>query len=158
MHKAVFLDRDGVINVDKGYVGNIENFEFIDGVLESLRRLQQRGFKLIIITNQSGIGRGYYTLKDFQKLTKFMLQNLRDEGITIDGVYFCPHHPDEKCSCRKPAPGMIMQAAKEHEIDLSSSWLIGDKMSDIEAAKNAGIPNTILLQNKRLIDVVQEIV
>ena len=157
MHRAVFLDRDGVINVDYGYVGTKERFVFVEGIFESLRQLSERGFKLIIVTNQSGIARGLYSSEDFARLTDYMLARLQEEGVMINGVYHCPHHPDDGCSCRKPAPGMILQAAKEHDIDLASSWLVGDKMSDIEAARNAGIPNTILLNDKRLIDVVEEI-
>ena len=158
MHRACFLDRDGVINVDEGYVGTIERFHFIPGIFEALQKLQQRGFKLIIVTNQSGIARGYYSHEEYERLTRYMLEEFAKRGIEITAVYHCPHHPDENCDCRKPKPGMIVRAAREHNIDLASSWLVGDTMKDIEAAQRAGIKNMVLLDNKRLIDVVEEIV
>lgn len=157
--RAVFLDRDGVINEDFGYVGRVEDFVFIDGVFEALKTLQQKGFLLIIITNQSGIGRGYYSEEDFLKLSEYMKKELKKVGVTITDIFYCPHHPKERCSCRKPKPQMILDAAKKYNIDLASSYLVGDKMSDIEAGKNAGIKNLILLDNaKRLIDVQEQIV
>jgi len=158
LQRACFLDRDGVINVDEGYVGSLERFRFIPGIFEALQKLQQRGFVLIVVTNQSGIARGYYTQADYEKVTRYMLEEFAKRGIEIAAVYHCPHHPDEDCACRKPKPGMIERAAREHDIDLASSWLVGDKMSDIEAAQRAGIKNVVLLDNKRLIDVVEEIV
>ena len=152
MKKAVFLDRDGVINVDKGYVHKIEDFEFTKGAIKALKYFQSLGYMLIIVTNQSGIGRGYYTLKDFQKLTTWMKNRLKADGIEIKEVYFCPHSPDEKCTCRKPEPGMILKAAKDYDIDLKKSWMIGDKKSDIEAAKRAGIINTILISSEEKLE------
>lgn len=157
--RAVFLDRDGVINIDSGYVGNIEDFVFIDGVFEALKKLQEKGFLLIIVTNQSGIARGYYSEKEFLKLSEYMKKELKKAGVTITDIFYCPHHPNEQCSCRKPEPQMILDAAKKYNIDLASSWLVGDKISDIEAGKRAGIKNLILLDNaKRLIDVEEQIV
>ena len=148
MNKVIFLDRDGVINVDKGYVHKIEDFEFTKGAIKALKYFQSLGYILIIVTNQSGIARGYYTLKDFKKLTTWMKNRLKADGIEIKEVYFCPHSPDEKCLCRKPGPGMILKAAKDYDIDLKKSWMIGDKKSDIEAAKRAGIINTILISGE----------
>ena len=145
MKKAIFLDRDGVINKDSGYVHAIEDFHFLPGVFEALRTFEALGYLLIIVTNQSGIGRGYYTQKDFETLTDWMKKELQKRDIHIAGVYHCPHHPDDGCGCRKPQPGLILQAAKDFDVDLSRSWMIGDKQSDIEAAKNAGIQNAILL-------------
>ncbi len=145
--KAVFLDRDGVINVEKNYLYKIEDFEFIDGVFEALHYLQKFGYKLFIITNQSGIGRGYYTKEDFEKLTSWMLQQFQDQGIEISQVECCPHAPDENCTCRKPNTGMIENILKNHDIDLENSWLIGDKSSDIECANNAKIGNTIQVKS-----------
>ncbi|BCD62727.1 D-glycero-D-manno-heptose 1,7-bisphosphate phosphatase [Nitratiruptor sp. YY08-26] len=158
MQRALFLDRDGVINEDTGYVGKIENFHFIDGVFEALKKAQKRGFLLIVITNQSGIGRGYYTLQDFQELSNYMVEELRKRGIEITDIFFCPHAPEENCSCRKPKPAMILEAAKKHNIDLQRSFMVGDKQSDIEAARNAGVGKAILLCDKKLIDVIEEIV
>ena len=158
MHRAVFLDRDGVINEDFGYVGSLDRFHFIDGIFEALQILQSRGFLLIVVTNQSGIARGYYSLQDFFALSRYMLQELSKRGIAIKEIFYCPHHPDEGCSCRKPNPGMIMKASKKYDIDLANSWMVGDKPSDIEAGMRAGIKNLVLLDNKKLIDIVEEIV
>ncbi len=145
MKRAIFLDRDGVINVDRGYVSTIEAFEFVPHLFETLRHFQALGYLLIIVTNQSGIGRGYYTLEDFKKLSAWMLERLEEEGIEIDALYHCPHDPDSGCGCRKPAPGMILEAIDTFGIDPQRSWMIGDKQSDIGAAKNAGIERTILI-------------
>jgi D-glycero-D-manno-heptose 1,7-bisphosphate phosphatase len=146
MQKAIFLDRDGVINIEKNYVCKIEDFEFIDGIFDTLNYLKRFDFKFFIITNQSGIGRGYYTKDDFDKLTSWMLNEFEKNGIEILQVEFCPHNPDENCNCRKPKTGMIDNILKNHHIDLENSWLIGDKQSDILCAKNAGIKNTIQVQ------------
>ncbi len=145
MNKAIFLDRDGVINEDKGYVHKIEDFRFLPGVFEALRHFKGLGYLLILVTNQSGIGRGYYTQEDFEKLTSWMRDILAKKGIELDGIYHCPHHPDLGCDCRKPAPGMIQKACEEHDIDPTRSWLIGDKPSDIEAAIAANIGKSIII-------------
>lgn len=137
MNKAVFLDRDGTINVDKAYLSKIEDFEYLPGVIEGLRLLQEAGFILIIITNQSGIARGYYTEADFQNLNEWMLHDLSENGIKLSKVYYCSHHPAAsvekyriKCNCRKPRLGMFEQAVKEFHIDISRSFTIGDKIRD----------------------------
>ncbi|MDD4506000.1 MAG: D-glycero-beta-D-manno-heptose 1,7-bisphosphate 7-phosphatase [Sulfurospirillaceae bacterium] len=145
MTKAIFLDRDGVINIDKAYVSKIEDFEFYEGVFEALTHFQNLGYLLIIVTNQSGIGRGYYTEEDFQKLTAWMQRELLHVKIKIDAVYHCPHAPEANCACRKPQSGMFLRAIEDFDIDVKQSWMIGDKPSDIEAALGAGILNTILL-------------
>jgi D-glycero-D-manno-heptose 1,7-bisphosphate phosphatase len=145
MQKAFFLDRDGVINVDHGYVAKIEDFTFMDGVFPVLRALSAKGYALIVVTNQSGIGRGYYTEEDFKKLTEWMLHRFDEEEIQIAGVYSCPHSPGADCACRKPAPGMALQAIRELGIDPALSWMIGDKPSDMAAAEAAGICNRVLL-------------
>jgi len=145
--KAIFLDRDGVINIEKNYLYKIEDFEFVPGTFDSLRHLQNLGYKLFIITNQSGIGRGYYSLDDFNKLTSWMLEELNKESIVISQVELCPHSPDQDCTCRKPLTGMIDNILKNHEIDLTNSWLIGDKSSDIKCAINANIKNTVQVKS-----------
>ena len=152
--KALFLDRDGVVNVDHGYVGKVEDFQFVDGILDCIRRFQKKGFQPIVVTNQSGIGRGYYTLEDFENVTDFMLRTMREHGIEIDRshVFFCPHAPDAGCDCRKPNPGMFLQAKKRFDIDMPHSIMIGDKPSDIEAAKAAGVGKTILVTKNEPID------
>ncbi len=145
--KAIFLDRDGVINIEKDYLYKIEDFEFIDGLIEALQYLQSLGYLLFIITNQSGIGRGYYTNEDFENLTKWMIDELKKNNITISQVEHCPHAPDVECTCRKPKTGMIDNILKNFDIDLDSSWLIGDKTSDIECALNSNIKNTIQVRS-----------
>lgn len=152
MQKAFFLDRDGVINIDKSYVYKIEDFEFIQGVIPTLKYIQKKGFKLFIITNQSGIGRGYYTIEQFLELTSWMLNRLENEGIFIEEVKFCPHSPEQKCNCRKPNTGMIDEILKSYDIDLDNSWLIGDKSSDIKCAINAGIKYSIQVKSGQEFD------
>jgi D-glycero-D-manno-heptose 1,7-bisphosphate phosphatase len=155
LKKAIFLDRDGVINVEKDYVYKIEEFEFIDGLFERLKKFQELGYLLFIITNQSGIGRGYYSIKDFEVLTAWMLKEFEKEGITISQVEFCPHSPEQICQCRKPKTGMIDNILKNFNIDLEHSWLIGDKDADIQCAKNAHIKNTIQVKSGHTFDETQ---
>lgn len=145
--KALFLDRDGVINIEKEYLHTPEAFEFIDGVFNILQDAQRMGYLLLIITNQSGIGRGYYSEAQFHHLNEWMIAQLRQVGITIDKVYFCPHSPDVSCECRKPLPGMIHAAGREFAIDFERSILIGDKESDITAGKSAGVGLCILARS-----------
>jgi len=147
MQKIVFLDRDGVINIEKDYLYRVDDFEFIEGVFSSLKYLQKLGFKFVIITNQSGIGRGYYNFEQYKELTKWMKEQFKQQGIDIVEVYCCPHAPDENCTCRKPNISMIEQASKIIDIDHDNSWLIGDKNSDIQTAINANIKNTIQVRS-----------
>lgn len=144
--KAVFLDRDGVINVDHGYVSQPADFCFAPGAVEGMRLFQDAGYRLIVITNQSGIARGFYTQQDYELLTTHMQAELARAGVTLSSVYHCPHLPDatvdayrQDCDCRKPGPGMIQRAVQEHGIDLSQSILVGDKDSDISAGRAAGV-------------------
>lgn len=152
LRPAAFLDRDGVINVDRGYVYRRDDFEFVPGVLEGARRLTQLGYALVVVTNQSGIGRGLYTENDFRTLTEWMVQAFEAAGAAIAGVYFCPHHPTEAsgayrtpCRCRKPEPGMLLDAAAELHLDLRASVMFGDRASDMQAARSAGVGRRILL-------------
>jgi len=147
MTKALFLDRDGVINIDKNYLYKIDEFEFIDGVFETCRYFNQHGYLIIIITNQGGMAKGLYTLNDFEILTSWMIQVFKKENIVISKVFHCPHHPEigDVCECRKPNIGMIKKACKEFDIDLANSILIGDKNSDIECGLNAGIGKNYLI-------------
>ncbi|GAA5133864.1 D-glycero-beta-D-manno-heptose 1,7-bisphosphate 7-phosphatase [Thalassotalea piscium] len=154
-NKALFLDRDGIINIDHGYVYQSENFEFVQGIFSLCHLAQEKGYQLIVITNQSGIGRGKYSIEQFEKLTQWMKKQFSYKGITINDVYYCPHHPTNankefliKCDCRKPEPGMILQAVREHNIDVGQSVFIGDKVSDMQAAKAAGINNRLLLSSQ----------
>ena len=153
--KALFLDRDGVINIEKNYLYKKEDFEFVDGIFELCRYFQDKGYLIFVVTNQSGIARGYYTKEDFLALTEWMEEAFKKQGITITKTYYCPHHPEitGECTCRKPLPGMLLQAAKEFDIDLQNSILVGDKQSDIEAAHNAKIQKAYLFDGKTITDL-----
>ncbi len=150
--KALFLDRDGIINVDHGYVSTIASFDFNEGIFDLLRLFVTNGYKLFVVTNQSGIGRGYYTVEDFDRLTQWMVERLAEEGIAIEAVHYCPHLPDERCDCRKPAPGMASAIVEKYPIDLSCSWMIGDKQSDIDFAHNARIVHTVAVNTEPISD------
>ena len=152
--KVVFLDRDGVINKEVGYLHKSEDFEFIDGVFTACKHFQAQGYKLIIVTNQSGIARGYYQKEDFHKLTQWMLVQFGNQGIDILDVFFCPHGPESSCTCRKPKPGMLLEARDKFNIDMKNSWMIGDKEADISAANAAGISSTILVKSGHQVDEV----
>ncbi|WP_405367119.1 D-glycero-beta-D-manno-heptose 1,7-bisphosphate 7-phosphatase [Ruminobacter sp.] len=160
---AVFLDRDGVINVEKDYVCTIDEFEFIEDSIEALKIIQDKGYALVVVTNQSGIARGYYTEEDFLKLTEWMDWCLIDRGVTLDGIYYCPHHPEKgigkykvDCNCRKPKAGLIFDAVKQLDIDLGRSVMVGDKVSDIECGKNAGIKRNYLVRSGHAISAEDE--
>ena len=154
LRKAAFLDRDGVINKDKAYVYRWEDFEFVPGAIEGMRSLQQAGYALVIVTNQSGLARGYYTEDQYQTLTAHLREELAAHGVTLEGVYHCPHHPQGSithlatdCNCRKPAPGLILQAAQDLQLSLPDSLMIGDKAGDIQAARAAGVGRAYLVDS-----------
>ncbi|MCB1189792.1 MAG: HAD family hydrolase [Leptospiraceae bacterium] len=156
MNKALFLDRDGIINIDTHYVHKIEDFVFIQDIFPLCRFFFKKGYQIFVITNQAGIARKYYTEADFHILTNYMINEFSKLEIPIQKVYFCPHHPTEglgeyktKCNCRKPAPGMILQAKQEFPIDLSSSVLVGDKESDIIAGLNAKVATNMLVSPQK---------
>jgi len=152
--KTIFLDRDGVINKEINYLHKIEDFEFIDGVFETCRYLISLDYQIIVITNQSGISRGYYTEKDFQIITEWMIAEFQKNDIIILDIFHCPHLPNSNCNCRKPKPGMLLDAKYKHNIDMQNSWLIGDKEIDIIAANSSGITNTILVKSGHKINEV----
>ena len=150
---ALFLDRDGVINVDHGYVHTPEEFDFVDGIFEVVAAANQAGYLVVVVTNQAGIGRGYYSEKQFHALTDWMKKQFVENGGRIDAVYFCPYHPEhgigeyrQKSDCRKPAPGMLLTAMRDFDIDLGRSILVGDTLKDIHAANAAGIRQVFLLR------------
>jgi D-glycero-D-manno-heptose 1,7-bisphosphate phosphatase len=147
LNKTIFLDRDGVINKEVNYLHRIKDCEFIDGIFEACIYLQDIGFKIVIITNQSGIARGYFNENDYQILTDWITLQFNEKSIELLDIFHCPHGPDSNCSCRKPRPGMFLEAQKKYSIDMTNSWLIGDKEVDIVAANNAGITNTILVRS-----------
>jgi len=146
--KALFLDRDGIINVDHGYVSKREDFEFVEGIFALVKEFSNAGYLIFVVTNQSGIGRGYYSEEDFTLLSNWMVEAFKKQALKIEKVYYCPHTPEDKCHCRKPQTGMIEQALADYPVDLADSWLIGDKQSDIDLALNAEIGNSIYIGNK----------
>jgi D-glycero-D-manno-heptose 1,7-bisphosphate phosphatase len=152
-HPALFLDRDGVINVDHAYVHKQADFEFIDGIFELVRHARGAGYRVFVITNQAGIARGYYSEDDFHRLTAWMCERFEAEGAPLDKVYFCPYHPEHGIGrykldspFRKPGPGMILQAAEEFGIDLARSLLVGDMPTDLEAGRAAGVGRNLLFR------------
>lgn len=152
MDKILFLDRDGVINVEKNYVHKIEDFKLIDTFVDGVMPFVKNGFSIIIITNQSGIGRGYYSLSEYKNLEKYIYKIMNNLKIPILDIYFCPHLPSDNCLCRKPKPGMIEKAFLEHKIDKKKSILVGDKISDVLCGKNSGIKNNFLVRTGHAID------
>jgi len=143
MNKAIFFDRDGTLVDDPGYVHKIEDFKLLPKTIEALKNLKD--FKFFIITNQSGIGRGYYTINDFEKFNKHLIKVLKEDNINIEETFVCPHHPDEVCDCRKPNIKFIKEAEKRFDLDLKKSWVIGDHPHDIELGKNAGCKTVYVL-------------
>ena len=150
--RAAFLDRDGVINVDHGYVWRIDDFVFVPGVREAAAELARLGFAIVVITNQAGIARGMYTQADFARLTQWMRERFAEAGVDLAGVYHCPHHPTEgqgawrvSCDCRKPAPGMLLAAARDLDLDLERSVIFGDKCDDMRAGRSAGVGLRVFL-------------
>jgi len=150
--KAVFLDRDGTINIEVQYLSQVEDFQFIPGVPWALKRLKDAGFLLVVVTNQSGIGRGFYDETALELVHGHMHADLASFGAEIDACYFCPHHPEHatgdylrECDCRKPLPGMLHQAARELDIDLAASFMVGDKLADVEAGIAAGCTSLLVL-------------
>lgn len=155
---AIFLDRDGTINHDHGYVHQVDDFQFIEGSIEAMQQLKTQGFALVLITNQSGIARGIFTEQQFMQLTEWMDWSLADRDVDLDGIYFCPHHPDgsvagysHTCGCRKPQPGMFLSAQQQLNIDLVSSWMVGDKLEDMQAAAAAGVGYKVLVRTGKLL-------
>lgn len=142
---AVILDRDGTINKEIEYLHEPEKFVFLPGALEGMKKMQDMGYRIVIVTTQAGIGLGYFTKEDFYRVNRKMLQEVAKKGITIDRIYFCPHGKQEMCPCRKPEPGLIRRAKEDLNLDLSKSYVIGDKTSDIEAGRRAGT-RTILVR------------
>ena len=151
--KAVFLDRDGVINEERGYVHSLDQFVLLPRVVAAIRHLRSNGIRVIAVTNQSGIARGFFDVAAVDNLHRHLQRILAAEGEQVDGIYYCPHHPDGKtteyavaCDCRKPMPGMLLQAASEFKLDLKASYLVGDKLSDIQAGRQAGVKKTFLVR------------
>ena len=153
---ALFLDRDGVINVDTGYTHQISDIEFCAGIFELCQRAQSLGYVIVVVTNQAGVARGLYTEEDVKTLHTWMQTQFAQQGVTIEQFYYCPHHPEygglqyqHNCLCRKPQPGMLKRAARELQLDLSRSIMIGDRISDMQAAESAGVPQRIFISDDK---------
>lgn len=138
MKKAVFLDRDGTINEEVNYLHECDKMKFIPGTEEALKLLKEKGYLLIVVTNQSGVGRGYFPVEDVDRVHEYMNELLRVSGAEIDGFYYCPHVEEDKCACRKPMTGLYRKAQKDFDIDMKQSYMVGDKITDILAAKELG--------------------
>lgn len=170
--KAIFLDRDGTINKYVGFLRNIDDFELIEGVAEAIKLINQSGYLAIVVTNQPVIARGEVTWEELNEIHKKMATLLGKEGAYVDGIYICPHHPDKgfegerpeykiDCDCRKPKPGLLLQAARDFNIDLSESYMIGDSHRDVEAGENAGVKKSILIKENNenaLLTIINEII
>lgn len=159
--KAAFIDRDGVINAERNYVHRIEDFALLPGVVEGLVLLRDAGYRLIVVTNQAGLARGYYDQAAVDSLHDYLRAMLAVSGVKIDAIYFCPHHPQGsvdglavECDCRKPAPGMLLQAVRDFDLDLTNSVLIGDKLSDVRAGKLAGVGRTVIVLSGHAVDPI----
>lgn len=151
MTKAIFLDRDGTINVDSGYVYKPSDLQLIDGVEEAMHIFQELGYLLIVITNQSGIGRGYYTLGDVHQFNSLLSKELRAKNITITAYYICPHAPNEDCTCRKPNATLINEAVAQYNIDREASYMFGDKQSDVVCGENAAVTARLITPEQSLL-------
>ena len=157
MNKAIFLDRDGTLNIDYGYVHEIDNFKFIDGAIDALRELKKMGYMLVLVTNQSGIARSYFSEEQFLQLTEWMDWSLAEQDVDLDGIYYCPHHPEgkgeykEDCDCRKPKSGMLLQAIKELKIDPTQSIMVGDKVEDLKAGIGAKVKMNVLVRTGKTV-------
>lgn len=164
-NKAIFLDRDGTINIEKEYLYKIAEFEYLPGAVKALDLFQKAGYLIIIITNQSGIARGYYTEEDYRILTSWMLEDLKKKGVEVSRVYYCPHHPSAKvekyrmdCGCRKPKLGLYEQAVKDFELDLSACCAIGDKIRDCAVCNGSGCQGYLIGANEKpeIIEAVKD--
>ena len=154
--KAIFLDRDGTINEDVGYVSKLENFRLISGIKPALHLLQDLGFKLFVVSNQSGIGRGIISEDVLKSIHQKMFEEFQHDGIELEGISYCPHRPEEKCICRKPSPTMIKNLARKCKIDLKKSYVIGDKISDVLTGKNATCKTILLLSENEGVNLDED--
>ncbi len=144
---AVFLDRDGTVNVEKNYIDDPEDLKLYEGVSDAIKRLNKKGIRVIVVTNQSGVARGYFTEERVLEINEYLKELLANDGASLDGIYYCPHHPefDQTCDCRKPKPGLLIRAADDLQIDLEASYVVGDKLSDLELAGSISAKGVLVL-------------
>ena len=144
---AVFLDRDGTVNVEKNFIDDPKDFKLYEGVSGAIKCLNKKGIRVILVTNQSGVARGYFTEERVNEINEYLKELLGNNGASLDGIYYCPHHPefDKTCDCRKPKPGLLKRAADDLQIDLQSSYIIGDKLLDLELASSIGAKGLLVL-------------
>lgn len=144
---AVFLDRDGTVNVEKNYIDDPKDLKLYEGVSDAIKCLNKKGIRVIVVTNQSGVARGYFTEERVLEINEYLKELLANDGASLDGIYYCPHHPefDQTCDCRKPKPGLLIRAADDFQIDLQSSYIIGDKLSDLELAGSTRAKGVLVL-------------
>ena len=158
LNEAVFLDRDGVINMERpNYVKTLDELEIFPDVAESIKQLKRAGYLIVVITNQSAVNRGLINHDNINNIHATIQKFLQESGTSVDAFYYCPHKPDENCDCRKPKPGLLLKASKELKIDLSRSWMIGDNDTDIQAAQLAGCKAFKIGHDQRLDEVVESI-
>jgi|TARA_B110000881_G_C18544643_1_gene500483 D-glycero-D-manno-heptose 1,7-bisphosphate phosphatase len=158
MTKAIFLDRDGVINQErKDYVKKVEEFIILKNVSNAINLIKNHNFLVIIITNQSAVNRKLLTIENLNKIHKNLQEYLKKHNTSFDGIYFCPHRPNENCNCRKPKPGLIIQAVNDFKIEISQSFMIGDSKTDIQAAENAGCKGILLKKNQTLLEAIVDL-
>jgi len=155
-NRAVFIDRDGTINVNFGYIDNPGDFKIYPMVKEGIKLLKDKGFKIVVITNQSGIARGYFSEETLEKIHEKMKKEISEENNIIDAIYYCPHHPDENCNCRKPNSGLIEKAIIDLNIDLEKSFIIGDRMLDVEAGHRKNCKTVLVPENKEKVNIEME--
>jgi len=156
--KAVFLDRDGIINKEKNFITSWKEFEFVTGIFDNIKKLKKAGFLVIIVTNQSGVKRGLFTEETLKQIHVNMEKILKENEAKIDDIFYCPHYEDDNCKCRKPKPGMILEAAKKHNIDLKQSWVIGDTRRDIEAGERVGCNTILVKKNTNIKQHIEKII
>lgn len=151
MERVIFLDRDGTLNEEVNYLHRKEDLKILDGVPEALRMFKESGYRLVVVTNQAGVARGYYTEADVEELHRYMNELLKPQGAELDAFFYCPHHPEHGigkyktvCRCRKPGTGMFEMAERRFAIDKANSWMIGDKLIDVEAGKNYGVKTALV--------------
>ena len=156
MNKAVFLDRDGVINrkLENDYVKSWDEFQFLPGVIEAIKAINEKGYLVIVVTNQRGIAKGLMTEKDLEEIHRRMLKELKKHGARIDDIFYCPHDISDDCNCRKPKPGLLIQAQKKWNIDFAQSFIIGDSNSDLEAGRQVGCRGILTTKLSKAVELL----